>query len=248
MIVAIGVLVCGVKFWTMRRLDALVFRPLERVTRALTQLAAGEADTAFPPVRHKDEIGGLIHAFQQCRHNAEALREAYVATKLAEESAARLACHDPLTGLFNRRHLSARIDALSATAPGCRHYLYVVDLDRFKPVNDLYGHATGDHDVVARPGGDEFAVLASFADAETDADNDATRLARCIRDAICAPFEIGGIQVEVGDSIGIAQYGRDGIDADSLVRSADAAMYRAKAMPSTEFQFFEESMREALRM
>jgi diguanylate cyclase (GGDEF)-like protein len=260
-IVIIGVLVCSVKFWTMQRLDVLVFRPLERITGALTRLASGVEDTEFPPVHRKDEIGGLIHAFQHFRHHAEALREAYVATKLAEESAARLARHDPLTGLFNRRHLSNRIDALAAASAGRTHYLYVIDLDRFKPVNDLYGHATGDivlcaiadrlralmsdQDVVARPGGDEFAILASFGVA--DAEYEARALAERISETICTPLETGTIRIEVGGSIGIAQYGRDGADADSLVRSADAAMYRAKARPCTGYQFFEESMREALR-
>lgn len=260
-VIGIGILVCAVKAWTMHRLEALVFCPLEKITEALGRLAAGNSETQLPVADRKDEIGGLIYAFQRFRMNAAALREAYVATKLAEETASRLARHDPLTGLFNRRHLSARINDLKADMSHRRHFLYVIDLDRFKPVNDLYGHAAGDTvlctiadrlrafvdepDLVARPGGDEFAMLVSFD--KHAAQQEAEALAIRVSEAIRLPFDIGHCQVEVGGSIGVAMFGRDGIDADFLVRSADAAMYRAKGRPGTQYQFFEETMREELR-
>jgi predicted signal transduction protein with EAL and GGDEF domain len=281
-VVCIGALACVIKFWTMRKLDALLFLPLERITAALGQLSAGHDDVRFPAIRRRDEIGALANAFQHFRHNAEALREAYAATRLAEESAARLARHDPLTGLFNRRHMSERINELARideSHHALRYFIYVIDLDRFKPINDLHGHAAGDavlctiadrlqalvheDDVVARLGGDEFAVLAGIRDNPGDnpGDNprgdsggnpgsaqiDAAILADRIAQAICTPLKTGHCRIEVGCSIGVALFGRDGEDADSLIRSADAAMYRAKAQPAVRFQFFEESMREELR-
>lgn len=261
LVIGIGILACGVQLWTTRRLELLIFHPLERITNALSRLSSGQEDTQFPVTDRRDEIGGLICAFQRFRLNAEVLRETYVATKLAEETAARLAHHDPLTGLFNRRHLRSHIDHLKDDMSDRKHFLYVIDLVRFKPINDLYGHAAGDivlcsianrlralvgkTDIVARHGGDEFALLVSF-DKHT-ARQDAETLARRAIEALREPFDVERIHLEIGGSIGVAMYDRDGSDADSLLRAADAAMYRAKGKSICEYQFFEESMREALR-
>lgn len=263
-VLAIGLLVLLVQRWTMRRLDIKVFRPLERITDALGRLSSGQGDVEFPSLHRRDEIGGLSNAFQRFRRSAEALRMAYAATRQAEESAAQLARHDSLTGLFNRRHMTQRLDELAstvATSPARKHFLYVIDLDRFKPVNDLFGHAAGDivlcavarrltsmvseEDLVGRLGGDEFAVLASFKAAE--AEGAAVSLAAQITESLRAPIAAGECLVEVAGSVGVAAFGRDGIDADSLIRSADVAMYRAKNNSAQGFQFFEESMREQLR-
>ncbi|CAM2195890.1 diguanylate cyclase [Paraburkholderia kururiensis] len=260
----IGALVCGLTIVAIRRLDTVLFHPLQNITSAMVELSSGHEGVKLPLLERKDEIGGLAKAFQRFRHNAEALREAYVATKLAEESAARLARHDPLTGLFNRRFLCNCIDDLVATSDNKatnQHYLYVIDLDRFKPVNDLHGHAAGDavlceisrrlrglvrqDDVVARLGGDEFAVLA-HVDSD-DADLAAAFLAARMDEAIRSPLQIGACEIEVGGSIGVARLWRDGHDSNTLVRSADVAMYYAKSRSNGGFQFFEGSMREALR-
>ncbi|WP_250510304.1 EAL domain-containing protein [Caballeronia sp. GACF4] len=259
-VIVIGSLVCVVTVFFIRRLDKLLFCPLNEITEALTQLSAGNGHVSVLSAHRGDEIGKLAKAFECFRQHADALRDAYVATKLAEEAAARIARHDSLTGLFNRGFVSARINSLSSEDASKRaHFLYVIDLDRFKPVNDLHGHAAGDSvlckiaerlrgetregDIVARLGGDEFAVLGHM-----DEDLDAGLLAARMLAVISLPVTVDNCQIEVGGSIGIARYGRDGVDADTLLRSADAAMYAAKSSGRGTFQFFQESMREAMQV
>ena len=152
------------------------------------------------------------------------------------------ALHDPLTGLPNRMFLFDRLDsaidhARRASTPLA---LMLMDLDRFKEVNDTFGHHFGDAllkqvafrlqnqvhagDTVARLGGDEFAVLLpQIADA-----NDAAHVARKIINTLEQPFVVEGQVLEVGASIGIAQYPTHGTDARTLLRRADVAMYAAK--------------------
>ncbi|HVQ03627.1 MAG TPA: PAS-domain containing protein [Burkholderiaceae bacterium] len=163
--------------------------------------------------------------------------------KRNEERMQHVARHDGLTSLVNRavflEHLAgATIPNLQSMARFAVHY---IDLDRFKPVNDTYGHAAGDQvlteiaarirvlardaDIVARLGGDEFAVLQRGADRPENA----LGLAHRILQTIAQPIVIDGVSVHVGASIGVALFPADGETADALVRHADAAMYAAKA-------------------
>jgi diguanylate cyclase (GGDEF)-like protein len=132
--------------------------------------------------------------------------------------------------------------------------IHWIDLDRFKSVNDTLGHPVGDgllkavakrlqravreKDVIARFGGDEFVVLQSPI-RKTD---DANRLARRIMEALAAPFQVEGHQVDIGASIGLAIAPRDGTDADRLLKSADLALYRAKADGRGAVRAFERTM------
>ncbi len=154
-----------------------------------------------------------------------------------------LAFYDVLTGLANRALLEEHLETAIAKArrDGERVALHFVDLDRFKPINDAYGHAAGDevlrqvarrftaasraHDVVARVGGDEFVVLqAGVADESV-----ARALAARLRDSLRAPFSLpGGAVVDVGASFGLAIYPQQANDARGLLHRADAAMYEAK--------------------
>jgi len=164
--------------------------------------------------------------------------------KLAEERIQRVAHHDSLTGLPNRLLFNDRLGhAISLARRDSRQFaLLYLDLDGFKPVNDVLGHAVGDEllqavgtrillqvresDTVARIGGDEFTVLLyDIAGREV-----AEIVARKVTAALCAPFELGGEKrsVSIGTSIGIALYPADARDADALVKAADAAMYSAK--------------------
>ena len=156
------------------------------------------------------------------------------------EQANDLALHDPLTGLYNRRFL---FDALEREIARSHRYgspvsLAIFDVDDFKAINDDYGHATGDQvlrtigavasdtiratDSIARIGGEEFAILLPDTDRE-----DALGLAERVRDAIRTGVTLGARTVTL--SGGVAACPRDATGADGLHRSADAALYRAKA-------------------
>lgn len=154
-----------------------------------------------------------------------------------------IAFHDALTGLPNRRLLSDRLNqALSRTArqPG-RLVVCFLDLDGFKPVNDKHGHDAGDAllmeiakrlqkvvrtgDTVARLGGDEFVVVLNGLGSAQEMDDVLERIAA----AVATPVELGASQTaQVTASIGVAMHPEDGDDADTLLRYADQAMYRAK--------------------
>jgi diguanylate cyclase (GGDEF)-like protein len=164
--------------------------------------------------------------------------------KLRLQAAANweLASHDPLTGLPNRKLLRERVHrALSATSRSGRHCgLLLLDLDRFKEVNDTLGHHFGDlllqqvgprltgvlreGDSVARLGGDEFVVLLTDLDDLSKASAVAERIAAMVSE----PFLLGTISVDVDVSIGIALSPQHGTDFDELLQHADIAMYAAK--------------------
>ncbi len=158
-----------------------------------------------------------------------------------------LALHDTLTGLPNRTLLMDRLDhAISmAEREGKPLALMLLDLDRFKEINDTLGHGVGDSlltevgrmlgaplrstDTIARLGGDEFAVLLPAVSGPTQALDVAGRIA----DALRKPFPVDNLTLEVGVSIGVALYPDHGTDASALMRSADVAMYVAKGDHST---------------
>lgn len=175
----------------------------------------------------------LLEALE-IRHDLNA-----VLVRAAESQLARVALHDPLTGLPNRRLLSDRMDqALAKRERGVPVALLFADLDDFKQINDTQGHGIGDaviivaahrirevmraQDTVARIGGDEFVVLCEGAGAQ-----EAEIAAARILEAFSAPIEAGQAQYRVSVSIGIALAER-GQSPDGFLRSADMAMYRAK--------------------
>ena len=168
-----------------------------------------------------------------------------------------LAHHDPLTNLPNRSLLSERLAGalVKAADTGKILALFYLDLDYFKPVNDLLGHAAGDAllmqvakrlqaelrsvDTLARVGGDEFVVVALF-----DQPDHAGIIAARFVAALTRPFVLGSDQVEIGTSVGIALYPRDGDCQQALMRAADTALYRAKHDKRGTFRFFEPVMDE----
>ncbi|MBB4200579.1 diguanylate cyclase (GGDEF)-like protein/PAS domain S-box-containing protein [Rhodoblastus sphagnicola] len=173
----------------------------------------------------------------------------------AEARIAHLAHHDGLTGLPNRTLFRERLEAELARAHRGRGFaVLLIDLDRFKDVNDTLGHPVGDAllrevaarlkaelrdtDTLARLGGDEFVIV----EADTDEPHNATALAQRIIAAIERPFDLEGHQVCVGASVGIAVAPSDGLDPDALVKAADMALYRAKADGRGCLRFFEPEM------
>lgn len=188
-------------------------------------------------------LGGLFVAAAFSERN-------HVETELS-----KLANHDPLTGLPNRSYFQHFLSHSISHAQRQKQQLYLlfIDLDRFKKINDSQGHEMGDavlkivarrldnllraDDFVARLGGDEFAILFSHPKINKAASN----LARKAIKIISEPFEIGDRTYSVGASIGISVYPDDTLDANTLLRQADLAMYQAKSKQSG-FEYFSEEM------
>ena len=179
--------------------------------------------------------------------------------KHAESRLHELATHDTLTGLPNRALLHERLqNMLDSCAPGGSVVLLFLDLDRFKEVNDSFGHELGDvllcevaarlrkvlrpTDVVARLGGDEFVVAAACAHGRASAQ----RIADKLLEVLTSPIGVGVQEVIVGASIGISMYPEDAATRELLFQAADTAMYRAKAAGRNGLRFFAPDMtREA---
>lgn len=173
-----------------------------------------------------------------------------------ESEISTLARCDALTGLGNRAMFRESLDSTCrpTAAPVALHLL---DLDRFKFINDTYGHPVGDKvlkavaerlrgsvregDRVVRLGGDEFAVLQLSADTH----DEARALTSRIIEVLSVPYEIDGLRLEVGVSIGVALHPRDCNSASQLVTAADRALYCAKSDGSNRYRFFEPGMDEA---
>jgi diguanylate cyclase (GGDEF)-like protein/PAS domain S-box-containing protein len=177
----------------------------------------------------------------------------------AEQRLRQLATHDTLTGLPNRALLHERLQAmLDRCAPGAAVAVLFLDLDRFKEINDSFGHELGDallcevaarlrgvlrlEDTVARLGGDEFVVAAPCAAGMTDATAGAARIAAELLDCLSTPVQIGNRHVFIGASIGISLYPQDAATRELLFQTADTAMYRAKAAGRNRYRFFEPGM------
>jgi diguanylate cyclase (GGDEF)-like protein/PAS domain S-box-containing protein len=178
------------------------------------------------------------------------------ARKEAEEQLLRLAHYDKLTQLPNRTLFHDRLlQSLSHSRHGGRAAAVIfVDLDHFKLINDTLGHPAGDQllqqvarrleeavrtgDTVGRLGGDEFAVVLSDMSAVTDADGVAQKL----MEALAQPFILDGREVFVNASAGITLFPTDSEDPDTLLKYADAAMYRAKELGRGNYQFYRSEM------
>ena len=180
----------------------------------------------------------------------------------AEARANTLAREDALTGLPNRRALSAELALAVARAGRCGEpvSLLLMDLDRFKPVNDVYGHMVGDMllqeitrrlratvrsgEFVARLGGDEFAVIVCHHPENRGAP---VAAAKRISEALCAAFTLGSTDVHVGVSTGIATFPFDAEDVEALMRRADVALYRAKERGRGRCELFDATMDTEIR-
>ena len=180
--------------------------------------------------------------------------------RAAEERITWLAETDPVTGLVNRVKFSAELDrAMADPSTLGRNTLFYLDLDQFKSINDTMGHPVGDvllkqvgkrlvactgpQDVVARIGGDEFAILRPGSDRP----DEASEIAERILSTFDTPFTLDGADFSVGTSIGIAIGPDDGTTPMDLMKSADLALYRAKAEGRDGYRFFEPGMDERAR-
>jgi diguanylate cyclase (GGDEF)-like protein len=177
----------------------------------------------------------------------------------AEAEIVHLARHDVLTGLANRAEFNTRLEEASRRLQrnGGNVTVMMIDLDRFKAVNDTLGHLAGDQllsevarrlqstvrdtDVLARLGGDEFAII---QEGGPDQHEDAVALALRIIEANSVPFDLSGQEVAVGTSIGIAMAPENGIEPDELLKRADLALYNVKSSGRNDYCLFRNEMLE----
>ena len=179
--------------------------------------------------------------------------------KVAQQRIRDAALHDPLTGLPNRALIFEHATQVLAASrrsgdPGA---LMFVDLDRFKTINDVHGHKTGDavlqevarrlggatraQDIVGRIGGDEFLVVLPTVSLPDGAEH----VARHLLAAVNGPIRIDGLELHVSPSIGICAVPHGDAAVDDLIRYADVAMYRAKKAGQNRYEFFSEALEQA---
>ena len=202
-------------------------------------------DSAAPIHDRRGQVTGAVLVFRDVS-----------AARAVSLQLSHLAAHDLLTDLPNRTLLNDRLSQAIASARRQRHRLAVLflDLDRFKQINDTLGHEIGDgllqsvarrlvesvrrSDTVSRQGGDEFVLLLSRVDEAEDA---AASVQKVIK-ALAVPLDVDGHRLHVTASIGLSMYPDDGQDADTLIRNADLAMYRAKERGRNVYQFYTPDM------
>ena len=187
------------------------------------------------------------------------------ALKLAEQRLEHLATHDMLTGLPNRMLLMDRLEQAIAVVRRQQSDMAVlfIDLDKFKPINDTYGHEAGDvvlqevawrlkscvreTDTVARMGGDEFVIILQNVVGERDVETVAEKILARLDEVV----EVSEHRCQLGGSIGIAMYSKGDRDADSLIGNADVAMYHVKETGRDHYEFYhrlpEEARAQAVR-
>jgi len=179
----------------------------------------------------------------------------------AEKEIIHLARHDPLTGLANRAEFNAKLDEATKRLKrnGGAVTVMMLDLDKFKAVNDTLGHPAGDQllvevaqrlkasvretDVLARLGGDEFAIIQEGAPNQHEG---AAALALRIVNSITQPFDLSGQRANVGTSIGIVLAPEHGTDPEELLKRADLALYNVKAGGRNDFRIFQPEMLEVV--
>ncbi|HYI39445.1 MAG TPA: EAL domain-containing protein [Allosphingosinicella sp.] len=202
-------------------------------------------------------VGCFVLLFRR----AKQLRLEIARREESEDRAVKLARHDPLTGLANRRvleeDLAASLIRVKAASSECA--VFLIDLDHFKSINDTHGHVVGDsvlvelsdrlseilhgRGTVARMGGDEFACIVPYS----TGDDLPTRLAAQIVRRMSEPVQIGTLSLEPGASVGIARAPHDGETASELLHGADLAMYEGKREKRGSYRFFHAEMDQKLR-
>ncbi|PBB33785.1 EAL domain-containing protein [Mesorhizobium sp. WSM3868] len=229
--------------------------------RIASAIAGGSGQAQQAELRSQDgtriPVELIARSIDYCGkpHDVVAVRDMRERKK-AEQEILRLAHFDPLTGLANRRSFTSRLEAEIATASGKggQLALMLLDLDRFKEVNDLFGHAAGDAvlqrvaqcasgvlrhgQMLARLGGDEFAIIAAnLPDPQA-----AGRIAEALLSKLRQESQLSPGGELVSASIGIALFPLDADEQAALVSHADTALYRAKAEGKDTYRYFEASM------
>jgi diguanylate cyclase (GGDEF)-like protein/PAS domain S-box-containing protein len=187
------------------------------------------------------------------QRRVEELELAQRHSEAARQEANQLARRDPLTQLPNRRVFAEEIERLSSQRGTTKRFaVMAIDLDRFKPVNDLYGHTTGDYvlqtatkrllkavgklGIVIRLGGDEFGII--MYPGKSDVATMAKACATTISDTMNEPIKVGDFTIEIGASVGIALFPEHGTDSNTLFRNADMALYAVKQSDRGTSRFY----------
>lgn len=245
-------ILCGVMCWaSATRSVSGIAQSVDLATERLLAAAHGDLADAVPGVVKRDlpDLSVAMESlFSQVRTNLDTVQA--------------LALYDPVTSLPNRTSFCRQVERLLADKPpGGMAALFFIDLDSFKAVNDTLGHAAGDlllsrvagrlrevvmievglgvgDAVVGRLAGDEFTLF--FPEIRTR--EAAHRVARAVQYALSERFDMGGHQIDLGASIGVAFYPEHGDTLHSLLRSADVAMYHAKENGRGRVEFFSEAL------
>ena len=237
-----------------------------KIRNLVQQALQGETGKVEAGCRHKNGFDIKVSALAYPIKIDDVVQAVFVfyeditQRKLFEQKLYHQAFHDVLTGIANRRYFTEQLDALlemQRKEHRFRFAVLLIDLDRFKNVNDSLGHQAGDrllkmvaekiklclrnNDLLARLGGDEFAILLS----DVDSDDQISAIAERITNAAASPFMISGQEVRISASIGVVSHTQAYDDADSLIRDADLAMYHAKDSGKAQFQFFSSGMYES---
>jgi diguanylate cyclase (GGDEF)-like protein len=249
--------------WIIRR---QVAAPLARLSLAADAVARGDAGVVLD-ASEDHELGRLAGNFMHMAARVHERDEALTARaqelehevaerRLSQQRMQQMATHDALTGLANRTLLSERLNQALAAADRSTQTIAVlfIDLDHFKQINDTLGHDAGDavlrqiadklslllrrSDTLCRLGGDEFVLLLPAVGHRADA----VQVAEKIIASLGVPIEVSGSSFTITPSIGISCFPEDGDDAETLLKNADIAMYRAKESGRNAFQCYTADM------
>ncbi len=262
-VVVLTVAGLSVSFFLLRRLRNSITGPLLDLTDMMERVAATEDYSLRASIETQDEVGLLTSRFNDMLAKIQlhdyALEKELQERQRTEERLDYIAHYDPVTALPNRHFFNARLDQLSAQThaqepPRPCTALMFVDLDNFKIINDNLGHQVGDlvlkaiatrlrftlrpTDVIARIGGDEFAILLGDLLVPEHAGVVAEKISHSLVEAL----QIGEHEIYAHASIGIAIFPDDATDPMDLLRLADTAMYYAKENGKNTYQFFKPEM------
>ena len=258
--------VVAILLWVSIRTVRSVLGPVRRIRSATLKIAAGETGARVKRggIRELDDLAISFNQMAEQLADAKAAARNYqeqleARVKLRTHELRHLAEHDPLTLLPNRRQLFARLKAAVTRAAASESYVgvFFVDLDNFKNINDSLGHAFGDRMLsaisarlmattngagfAARLGGDEFTVVYDGVKDVASVHSLGEELVR----AFHAPIAVDGRYLMISISVGASVYPDHGSDAEALLRAADAALFRAKALGRSQLVVFNPALLEA---
>lgn len=262
------VLMLVIAFSVSRLLVQKYTSPIISLNKVMAEATAGNLDV-ISDIQTKNEFGELSDSFNSMMNiistNYKELNKSKLALEQSEKEVKenynkieQLAYHDGLTGLYNRvAFLESANKILNENGSTLDHHaVFFLDLDNFKNVNDTLGHDygdlllqqvsnklssyTGEHDILARTGGDEFLIFKSNYESLQELKDFATQLINIVQ----FPFDLDGETAHVSMSIGISLFPNNGLSISELIKNSDIAMYSAKTTGKNNFRFFNSYMED----